>query len=66
MADRRRPLAYSVLRASTRRVLAMVEAEIARQGGGRVVIHNDQFEHCGSRRVYLPANCRAIRPCPQC
>src|SRR5258705_13992101 len=46
--------AYSVLRASARRVLRLVESEITRQGGC-ATIYTDQFEHCGSRRVYRPA-----------
>jgi hypothetical protein len=33
--------------------LAIRLSEIARNGGGRVVIHNDQWEMVGSRRVYL-------------
>ena len=45
--------AYEILRASTRRLLKYVMSEIARNGGGRVVIHNDQLEMIGSRRIYL-------------
>ena len=45
--------AYEILRASTRRLLKYVISEIARNGGGRVVIHNDQLEMIGSRRIYL-------------
>jgi hypothetical protein len=45
--------AFSILRASTKRLLRYALSEIARNGGGRVVIHNDQWEMVGSRRVYL-------------
>jgi hypothetical protein len=45
--------AYEILRASTKRLLKFVTSEIARNGGGRVVIHNDQLEMIGSRRIYL-------------
>ena len=34
--------------------MTFIESEVARQGGGRVVIFNDPFEMIGSRRVYLP------------
>jgi hypothetical protein len=53
--ERTRSPAYLALRASARRVLRLVEAEIARQGGGVATIYTDQFELCGSRRVYRPA-----------
>ena len=43
--------AYLVLRASARRVLRLVESEIARQGGGAATVYADQLEYCGSRRV---------------
>src|SRR4029434_4234749 len=45
--------AFSILRASTKRLLRYALSEIARNGGGRVVIHNDQLEMIGSRRIYL-------------
>ena len=44
-----------MLRASARRVLRLVESEIARQGGGAATVYADQLEYCGSRRVYRPA-----------
>jgi hypothetical protein len=53
--ERTRSPAYLALRASARRVLRLVEAEIARQGSGVATIYTDQFELCGSRRVYRPA-----------
>ena len=66
--------AYEILRASTRRLLKYVISEIARNGGGRVVIHNDQLEMIGSRRIYLtglyelhtgwPLRCRALPEVP--
>ena len=43
--------AFSTLRASTKRLLRYALSEIARNGGGRVVIHNDQLEMIGSRRI---------------
>jgi hypothetical protein len=55
--DREHSPAYGILRASARHVLRLVESEIAQQGGGSAVIWNDMLEHCGSRRVYLPALC---------
>ena len=39
--------AYCVLRASARRVLRLVESEIARQGGDVATICTDQLEYCG-------------------
>lgn len=45
--------AYEILRASTRRLLKYVLSEIARNDGGRTIIHNDQLEMIGSRRIYL-------------
>ena len=45
--------AYGVLRPSARRLLKYVISVFARSGGGRVVIHNDQLEMIGSRRIYL-------------
>ena len=45
--------AFSILRASTKRLLGYALSEIARNGGDRVVIHNDQLEMIGSRRIYL-------------
>ena len=45
--------AYKILRPSARRLLKYVLSEIARNGGGRVVIHNDHLEMIGSRRIYL-------------
>jgi hypothetical protein len=53
--DRTQSHAYAALRASSRRVLRLVEAEIVRQGGGRAVVYYDQLECCGSRRAYVPA-----------
>ena len=46
--------AYLALRPSSRRLLRFIEMEIQRQGGGRVLIFNDQFEMIGSRKVYVP------------
>jgi hypothetical protein len=46
--------AVAALRASSRRVLHLIESEIGRQGGA-ATIYNDQLEMSGSRRVYLPA-----------
>jgi hypothetical protein len=45
--------AYEILRASTKRLLKFVTSEIARNGGGRVILHNDMLEMIGSRRIYL-------------
>jgi hypothetical protein len=45
--------AYEILRCSARRLLKYVLSEIARNGGGRTIIHNDQLEMIGSRRIYL-------------
>jgi hypothetical protein len=53
--EKTRSPAYLALRASARRVLRLVEAEIARKGSGVATIYTDQFELCGSRRVYRPA-----------
>ncbi len=53
-ADVKQSAAYDVLRASSRRLLAFIEQEIARQGGGNVVLFNDQLEVVGSRRVVGP------------
>ena len=50
--ERTRSPAYAVLRASSRRVDRLIQSELARQGGGVATIFNDQFELCGSRRVY--------------
>jgi hypothetical protein len=47
--ERTRSPAYLTLRASSRRLLAFIETEIARGGGGRVTIFNDQLEMIGSR-----------------
>jgi hypothetical protein len=52
--ERNRSPAYTVLRASARRVDRLIQSEIARQGGC-ATIFNDQFEICGSRRVWRPA-----------
>jgi hypothetical protein len=52
--QRTRSPAYLALRASARRCLRLIESEIARQGGV-ATIYADQFEICGSRRVYRPA-----------
>jgi hypothetical protein len=57
MSDREQSPAYRALRASSRRVLRLVEAECGRQGGGSATIWNDQFEIACSRRAYLPALC---------
>ena len=54
MLMREQSPAFGALRASSRRVLHLVESEIARQGG-RAVIYADMLEICGSRRVYVPA-----------
>ena len=53
--ERTQSPAYRTLRASSRRLLTFIESEVARQGGGRVVIFNGQFEMIGSRRVFCPA-----------
>ena len=45
--ERTRSPAYLALRASARRVLRLVEAEIARQGSGVATIYTDQFGLCG-------------------
>jgi hypothetical protein len=50
-----------VLRASSRRVDRLIQSELARQGGGVATIFNDQFELCGSRRVYRPALAEIVR-----
>jgi hypothetical protein len=55
--DRTSSPAYEVLRASSRRVLRLVESEIMRQGGGSAAVWNDMLECCASRRAYLPALC---------
>ena len=56
--DRTQSPAYGVLRASARRVLQLVESEIAQAGRRqRRDLRNDMLEHCGSRRVYLRAMC---------
>jgi hypothetical protein len=52
--ERMQSPAYLALRASSRRLLRFVETEIARGGGGRVVIFDDQFAVVGSIRVVLP------------
>jgi hypothetical protein len=54
LPERAQSPAYQILRPSARRLLRFVESEIARHGGGRVTIFNDQLEMIGSRRVYLP------------
>jgi hypothetical protein len=46
--------AYLALRASARRLLMVIETEIARQGGGTVTFHADQLAVIGSIRVILP------------
>ena len=51
--QREKSPAYKILRASTRRLLRYVLSEIARNGGGRTIIHNDMLEMVGSRRIYL-------------
>lgn len=43
------------LRASSRRVLRLIESEITRQGGHVATIYADQLEITGSRRVWRPA-----------
>ena len=55
MTERNLSAAYTVLRASARRVDRLVESEIVRQGDGTAIIYIDQLELCGSRRVYVPA-----------
>jgi hypothetical protein len=52
-ADVKRSAAFAVLRASSARLLMFVEQQIARNGGGNVVLFNDQLEMIGSRRVYI-------------
>ena len=52
--ERTKSPSFLALRASARRVLRLIESEIARQGGC-AVIFNDQLELCGSRRVWRPA-----------
>jgi hypothetical protein len=52
--ERNQSPSFLTLRASSRRVLRLIESEIARQGGC-ATIFNDQFEICGSRRVWRPA-----------
>jgi hypothetical protein len=47
--------AYTVLRASARRVDRLIQSELARQQDGYAVIYADQLELCGSRRVYVSA-----------
>jgi hypothetical protein len=47
--------AYEVLRPSSKRLLAFVEREIERQGGGNVRLYNDELEMIGSRRIVLPS-----------
>ena len=46
--------AYAALRASSRRLLLFIEGEIARQGGGAVTIHPDQFAAVASIKIVLP------------
>ena len=46
--------AYSVLRASSRRLLRFIEYEIARNVGRPVMLYNDQFAVVGSVRVIPP------------
>jgi hypothetical protein len=53
--ERHQSPSFLTLRASSRRVLRLVEAEISRQGGGVATIYTDQLEICGSRRTYRPA-----------
>ena len=55
MTERDLSPAYAALRASARRVLRLIESEIARQGGDVATIYTDQLEVCGSRRVHVPA-----------
>jgi hypothetical protein len=50
--EKTRSPAYLSLRASAKRVLKLVESEVARQGGAATTIHIDQLEVCGTRRVY--------------
>lgn len=51
MADRTQSPAYEVLRASSKRLLAFIDAEIERQGGS-AVLFDDQLAMIGSSRVY--------------
>jgi hypothetical protein len=50
--ERMQSPAYQVLGTSSRRLLAYVEQEIAKQGG-HATLYNDQLEAIGSRKVYL-------------
>jgi hypothetical protein len=54
MTERNLSPAYTVLRASARRVDRLIQSEIERQGGA-ATIYNDHLELCGSRRVWRPA-----------
>jgi hypothetical protein len=54
MTERTLSPAYAVLCASARRVMRLIESEIARQGGC-ATIFTDQLELCGSRRVWRRA-----------
>ncbi len=54
MTERNLSPVYVVLRASARRVLRLIESEIARQGGS-ATIFVDMLEVCGSRRIWRPA-----------
>jgi hypothetical protein len=47
--------AYEVLRPSSKRLLAFVEREIERNGGGEVRLYSDELEMIGSRRIVLPS-----------
>ena len=52
--QRERSPAYEILRPSSRRLLRVIDTELARNGGA-TIIHNDQFEVVGSStRVVLP------------
>jgi hypothetical protein len=53
-ADVKRSAAFEVLRPSSRKLLAYVEREIERAGGGNVTLFNDQLEKVGSRNIYVP------------
>ena len=46
--------AHAVLRRSSMRLLLFIDGEIARCGGGRVSIHNDQLAAVGAITVVLP------------
>jgi hypothetical protein len=54
MSERTQSPAYLTLRPSSRRLLAFIEGEIARGGGGPVTLYADQLAVVGSRNVLPP------------